>query len=420
MNLRTVCLIATVAVLAASPFAKADNAVLYWNNQALDATRLSRNPPPIAALHLATFQACLFEAVNGITPTYASWAHVPAAPAGASIDAAVAGAAHRALLTLWRDEANPRNIELAYEEALAKIPAGKAREDGLAYGETVAMKVLALREKASMNTPPAEPYAGNEQGRWRETPPYFRPAVAPEAATTTPFVMTSPSQFRAPPPFPLGSKEYAETLANTAKLGSRDHAQRTIEQALTSPFWADDLGSATPAGHWNVIAHGIALQRNLDNLETARLLALLNFATADAGIAAWDSKFYYRLWRPETALRELDPKINPYVKNDPGFIPTMEAPAHPEYVCAHCTFSASASRMLMHYFGTDDIAFTTTSDGLPGVIRSFKKLSDAQHEVGMSRIYGGIHTMMAVDAGTQEGNEVADYVFANALLPLKK
>lgn len=408
-----------MTALAFAPCTKAQNSVLYWNNQALDATRISRNPPPIASLHLATFHAAIFEAVNGITHAYTSWLPQDPAPAGANIDAAVASAAHTALLSLWRDEANPRNIEIAYEDALALIPAGKAKDDGVAYGAKVAQNVLAKREKASMNTPPAAPYSSDEQGRWRETPPFFRPAVSPEAATTTPFVLTSPSQFRAPPPPSLGSKEYAEALAFVAEVGSRDHAKRTLEQTLTSPFWADDLGTVTPAGHWNVIAADLAKRRNLNLVESARLFALLNFACADAGISCWDTKYYYRSWRPETGIRETDPKINPYVKIDPNFIPTMVAPAHPEYTCGHCTFSSAATRLLELYFGTDDIEFTTTSDGLPDVVRSFKKLSAAREEVGMSRVYGGIHTMFAVRAGTKEGIQVADYVFANALRPLK-
>ena len=403
-----------------APAARAQNAVIYWNNEALDVTRLSRNPPPIAALHLATFHAAIFEAVNGISRTHTSWISHDPAPEGADMDAAIASAAHTALLALWKDEANPRNIEVAYQDALAKVQEGKAKQDGIAYGREVAELVLARRESATLNPPPPAPYSSTEQGKWRETPPFFRPPVAPSAATTTPYVMTSPSQFRAPPPPSMDSKEYAEALAFVAKVGSRDHAQRTLDQTLTSPFWADDLGTVTPAGHWNVIAQDLARRNNLGVVESARLFALLNFATADAGIACWDSKFYYRTWRPENGIRETDPRINPGVALDPNFIPTMVAPAHPDYVCGHCTFSSAATRLLELYFGKDKIEFTTTSDGLPGVVRTFKSLTEAREEVGMSRVYGGIHTMPAVREGTKMGLRVAEYVFDTALLPLKK
>jgi hypothetical protein len=49
----------------------------------------------------------------------------------------------------------------------------------------------------------------------------------------------------------------------------------------------------------------------LDVVELGRLLALVNVAMADAGIAIWESKFHYKLWRPVTAIRESDPGTGP-------------------------------------------------------------------------------------------------------------
>jgi len=238
-------------------------------------------------------------------------------------------------------------------------------------------------------------------------------------ATTTPYVLKSPDQFRAPPPQKIDSKEYAEELAYVAKVGPRDGAERTEYQTLRTPFWMDDLGSATPAGHWCQIAQDLARRNNLGTAECARLFALLTFASADAGISCWDSKFFYRTWRPESGIRDLDPKINPLVIINPNFIPNMAAPAHPDYTSGHSTFTGAATRLLELYFKSDDIEFTTTSDGLPGAVRTFKKLSDARREVGMSRVYGGIHTMSANLEGQKAGIKIADWVFAHALLPAK-
>lgn len=61
--------LATVATVAAP----SKNALLYWNDQVLNATRLSRNPPPVAALHMATYHVAIFDAVNGITRTHRPW-----------------------------------------------------------------------------------------------------------------------------------------------------------------------------------------------------------------------------------------------------------------------------------------------------------------------------------------------------------
>ncbi len=82
------------------------------------------------------------------------------------------------------------------------------------------------------------------------------------------------------------------------------------------------------------------------------------------------------------------------------------------------TFTAAATRVLALYFGSDAVPFSTTSDGLPGAVRTYHKFSDAAEEVGMSRISGGIHTMFDVTADKQVGTKIGDWVFTHALLPV--
>lgn len=411
-------LLAGLAALAATPARAGDNAVLLWNNQALNAIRLARTPPPIAALHLATLHAAIFDTVNGITRTHVGWLVNEPAPAGANLDAAIASAAHTTLIALWGQSANPHNLDAAYAKALEAIPENRAKSDGIAWGRKVAEQILANRAKSGYATPIPGEYSSNEVGKWRETPPNFRPAVLPHIAKVTPFTMTSPDQFRAPPPPAVDSKALAEELAYVAKVGARDGAERTEYETLSTPFWADDLGSCTPPGHWNVIAGDLARRKNLSVPETARLFALLNLAEADAGISCWDSKFFYRTWRPETGIRELDPKTNPYAKPVPEFIPNMVSPAFPSYTSGHSTFSAAGSRILENFFGTDEIEFTTLSDGLPGAVRTFKKLSECRNEIGMSRVWGGIHLMCDNLEGQKCGIKIADWVFARSLAPI--
>jgi PAP2 superfamily protein len=394
-----------------------ENSVLYWNNQVLDATRLSRNPPPPAAVFFAAYHVAIFDAVNGITRTHQGWLVNDAAPAGADLDAAVAGAAHTVLLAYWSQSTNPHNLEVAYQTALAKIPEGQPKTDGLAWGKHVADLVIAARANSGYNKPIPGKYSSQEPGKWRETPSGFRPPTVPFFAKVTPFVMTSCDQFRAPPPLAINTKEYADEIAYVAKVGARDGAERTEYETLSTPFWSDDLGTNTPPGHWNSIASEIASSRNLSVPETARLFALLNLAEADAGISCWDTKFFYSTWRPETALRELDQKLNPHAEPKPDFIPNMTSPSFPSYTSGHSTFSAAGARILALFFGSDDIEFTVKSDGLPGAVRTFNKFSDAQREVGMSRVMGGIHTMKDNIEGQNAGVKIADWVFTHALRP---
>jgi hypothetical protein len=399
------------------PAARAENAVLYWNSRALDATRLARNPPPMAAVFYGTFHAAIFDALNSVSGRYQGWLVNEPAPAGVNEDAVIAGAAHTVMAALWSETSNPHNIEAVYQKALAQIPDGPAKTAGIAWGEEVGRRIMARLAKSGYDKPIPGKYASDEPGKWRETPAGFRPALLPYWGQVTPFVMTSPSQFRAPPPDDLGSEAYAAELAYTAKVGARDSTQRTEYETLSTPFWADDLGTGTPAGHWNVVAHDVAVRRNLSSLECARLFGLLNLAMADAGISCWETKYYYRTWRPVTALHEIDAKANPHAKADPNFIPNMETPPFPAYTSGHSTFSGAAARVLARFFGTDDIEFTLTSDGLPGAVRTYKSFSQACKEVMMSRVWGGIHTVSDNTVAQKVGEQIADWTFDHALRP---
>ncbi len=412
-------LILAVLTLAGISAFAADNAVLIWNEQALNAVRLARTPPPIASHHLAAVHAAIYDSVNGITRTHQPWQGKEAAPEGANMDAAIASAAYTVISTLWGQSANPQNYRSAYDQALAGIPDGPAKADGIAFGKKIADAVLALRGKSGWNKPIEGVFSSTEPGKWRETPPGFRPPVLPHWGKVMPYVMKAPDQFRPPPPPAPDSEQFAKELEEIARIGARDNAERTEYQTLAAPFWADDLGSATPPGHWNVIAQDLARRNKLNTAECARLFALLNFATADAAIACWDAKFFYRTWRPETAIREITKEVNPHAVAHPDFIPLMGTPAFPSYTSGHSTFSSAGSRILELYFRTDDIEFTVTSDGLPGAVRTFKKLADCRNEIGMSRLWGGIHYRVDDVEGQKCGRKIADYVYDNALQPTR-
>lgn len=405
-----------VILFTPPPVFGADNAVLTWNEQVVNATRLSRNPPPIAALHFASFHVAIFDTINSFDRKYHGWLVHDPAPAGASLDAAIASSAYTVLSALWRGAANPQVIRDAYDQALAPIPDGPAKIAGIAWGKKIAEAVMFERAKTALK-PGDRDYTSTTPGRWRETPPGFRPPVTPRLGEVRPFALESSSQFRAPPPLAHDSKEYAEEIAYVNKVGNRDGAERTEYQTLSTPFWSDDLGSATPPGHWNVIARDIVRRRELSLIETARLFALLNMAGADAGITCWETKYFYSTWRPETAIREITPDVNAAAQANPTFIPNMPSPAFPAYTSGHSTYTAAMTQMLALCLGTDDVEFTATSDGLPGVIRTYRKLSDARREVGMSRVWGGIHVMSDNIEGQKAGIKVAEYIFERALAP---
>ena len=191
-------------------------------------------------------------------------------------------------------------------------------------------------------------------------------------------------------------------------------------------------------------------QMGSDVAEQARLLALVNVAMADAGIACWESKYHYKFWRPVTGIRESDPGTGPTGLGDgnyatqvqPDFVP-LGAPASnntapnftppfPAYPSGHATFGGVLFQTLRRFYGTDGIAFTFVSDELNGVTvdnqgnprplvpRTFSSLSQAEEENGQSRIYLGIHWSFDKTAGIAQGRAIADYVFENAFEPVRR
>ena len=85
----------------------------------------------------------------------------------------------------------------------------------------------------------------------------------------------------------------------------------------------------------------------------------------------------------------------------------------PEYTSGHSTFSSAAATVLAAFFGSDEIAFSTTSDAMPGCSRSFHSFSGAAAEAWISRIFGGIHFMSANRQGLASGARLGTYVSEN-------
>ena len=107
--LMAVATVSVVTLMPAGPVAATpSNTVLNWNATAVAALLNAPTATPpgggqtagVAAIHLAMVQGAVYDAVNSIVGGYEPYLDVPAAPPGASIDAAVATAAHHVLVTV--------------------------------------------------------------------------------------------------------------------------------------------------------------------------------------------------------------------------------------------------------------------------------------------------------------------------------
>ena len=388
----------------------APNPVVAWNAVALEAIRESKTSPPVASRDLAILQVSVYDAVNSIAPTGRAHGVRVKAPAGTSLAAAVSGAADEALSALFPNQTALFNTALS--QSLSTLPSSRGTVSGLALGKTVADQELALR--ANDGSKVAASYTPSTQaGLWQPTPPANAPALLPGWGNVTPFVLTSESQFRPAGPPAITSAAYAAALNQVESLGAKNSTTRTADQTQIALFWADGGGTETPPGHWNAIAEQVATSRHDSIVKDARVFAMLDTALADAAIACWNTKFTANLWRPITAIRLADTDNNPATTADPSWTPLLATPPFPSYVSGHSTFSAAAATILSAVYGPNT-HFNATSDGLPGVTRSFKSFNDAANEAGMSRIYGGIHFSFDNRDGLALGRSIGDYVVKHA------
>jgi hypothetical protein len=390
------------AAVAAGPGTAQADTVTQWNLTMIAGLEAAGIPPPPAARIGAIVQASVFDAVNGIARRYAFYHVAPAAPPGASRDAAAAAAAHTALAALIPAQKPLFDAQLS--ATLAQISddpshPGQSVRRGLAWGQTVAGDILAWRAGDGFTAPP--PYTvGTTPGDWQPTPPQFLgPPQAPlfrQFAAMTPFALTSPGQFLPPGPPPLDSARYAQDLAEVQALGSATSTARTAEQTQTAIFWQAD----TPAAMWNRVADQLAQASDLPLALNARLLAQVNIALADATIAIWNAKNTYNFWRPVTAIR---------ATSDPAWTPLLPTPVFQEYPSAHSGASSAAATVLASFYG-NATAFTVTSAGLPGGQRDFPTFSSAVQQVEDARIYAGFHFRFSCADAATLGAQVARYV----------
>jgi len=173
-----------------------------------------------------------------------------------------------------------------------------------------------------------------------------------------------------------------------------------------------------PFGHWNKIAQTVAESQGNTLEENARLFALLGMAQADALISSWDNKYHYNYWRPVTAIREAATDCNPDTEADPNWSSFIITPNHPSYTGGHGTVSGVSGAVLADFFRTDDITFTSSTEGFNVPDRTFTSFSQAATEGSNSRLYGGTHWSFDNEDGLAGGRALGQYVAATQLRPL--
>jgi membrane-associated phospholipid phosphatase len=299
--------------------------------------------------------------------------HSPSYPAEHAV---AAGAAAAVLSYLFPDRASyfaAKAEEAGRSRVLAGVQYTSDVNAGLELGRKVAALVIE-RGKADGSDVKWTGAVPTGPGKWTGTNP-----ILPQMAMWKTWVLTSPSEFRSPPPPAYDSAEKA------AELAEINNFERTPKTNSAAFFWEYAVGGLRGHQYWADQIGRLVLEYRLDDDAplAARAYALQNITGIDAGIACWDGKYTYWAIRPF----QLDPTVKP-------LFPT---PNHPSYPAAHGCLSTAEADILGYLFPRDAVAL----DALAA-------------EAVESRVWAGIHYRSDIVAGRALGHAVANKVIASA------
>jgi vanadium-dependent haloperoxidase-like protein len=208
--------------------------------------------------------------------------------------------------------------------------------------------------------------------------------VDAKLARVKPFTFGDPAQLRPNGPDPFTSGRWVEDFDKVKAYGRSDSSVRTPEQTDVAYFWSEH-GYV----HWNPNLIGLALARDLDVLETARLFAMAYTAASDAVIAGVEAKYFYRTWRPRTAIPRATEDGNPRTVPDPTWTPLLTV-NHPEYPSGHALLSTALTEAVAEFFGTDDVEWTivTSKDAVPQLVQTKRTYRASTRSWTMSMTLG--------------------------------
>jgi hypothetical protein len=258
-----------------------------------------------------------------------------------------------------------------------------------------------------------------KDGKWIPTPPGYMAAIEPNWNKIRTICMDSASEFKPDPP-PVFSKDSGSVFFQNAYQVYSTGNTLTQEQRAVALFWdcnpfflniQGHLHFATkklsPGGHWISIAGIASRTRHADLVTSVAAYTITAIALFDGFISCWDEKYRSNLIRPETYIN---------ANIDETWRPLLQTPPFPEYTSGHSVISTAAAVVLSDFYG-EQFRFDDSSEleyGLP--VRTFQSFMDAANEAAISRNYGGIHYMPAIENGQKQGLLVGKKVLSRIQL----
>lgn len=248
---------------------------------------------------------------------------------------------------------------------------------------------------------------------WKPTPPDYMDGIEPHWKEIRTMVLDSSNQFapKSPLAFDLtkGSPFQKQLWEVFEVINNLDENQIEIAKFWDcNPYVTHHRGHAmfatkkiTPGGHWIGITAIATRQAKSSFVETINAYTNVSIALFDAFISCWDEKWNTLIVRPETLINE---------HYDEEWLPLLQTPPFPEYTSGHSVISRAAAVTLTDLYG-EDFSFTDTTEVAYGLgEREYTSFIHASEEAAISRLYGGIHYMMAIEEGVAQGQAIGEYL----------
>lgn len=316
---------------------------------------------------------------------------------------------------IFSEDKMQKNIDSLHKEWLSLGVPERVLEASYAYADQVVAELWSWIDRDMYKQTRTYPQFSvrDEPGRWKPTPPAYMQGIEPSWNVIRTLVIDSAAQF-APAPPPAFSVAPGSEFRRLVDEVYDAVNKRTKEHEAIAQFWDCNpyimhttghvmfaTKKITPGGHWMGIAKIACKMKDLDMLASAESYTLTSLALFDGFISCWDEKYRSALIRPETVINE---------HIDPDWLPVLQTPPFPEHTSGHSVISSAASMVLTSLFG-DNFAFEDTSEleyGLP--TRTFRSFIHASDEAAISRLYGGIHYMPAIEDGVKQGKKVGQWI----------
>jgi hypothetical protein len=371
--------------------------------------------PAVQNILRAMVHIAVYDAVVAIEGGYEPFAAGISAPAGSDVRAAAATAAYLTARARVAAAQIPV-LDAAYNTYMTAIPDGQAKSDGIHVGQQAAADLLALRANDGMSNVVLYACSSNpaQPGEFEPDLGCNTQPAGVNVGQIRPFTFDSANQFRPDGPDALTSMAYADDFIETRDFGRSDSAVRTPEQTDIAYFWQ------AVNVHQGLI--DLAIERGFDIRQAARFFAVVYTASADANIAGYEAKYFYRFWRPRTAIPRADTDGNPITDADPTWSPLISV-NHPEYPSAHSYSSTAQTDSIARILGTNKVTWTLTASrmAIPQLVRTertYYDLNALMREIYDARVWAGLHWRHSMMHGAQIGRKVAKYVSDNFFLPV--